>query len=282
MPEKEIPSSRRRGYRPLAWIILDSAQVRGPGQASVVARGVHWAAIVAAALWLACGPAGVPVVAGDSAQGPGADSARPPDLRLQADLDGDGAPDDVALYQSRDGSRGFFTVGGPGGYVSPIYPLWRVAAADLDGDAADEIVLGTWTRQRRHGGVGRPRSITVLGWDGQRLVERWRGSALAQPLLDFRVCDLDDSAEAELLALEHGRDACVLTAYAWTGFGFHGRGRRAVPCAEVHLCDPPAATARDLPDGRDLALVCGPWSEPRRVRLNAGQVLLEEAPSSIE
>lgn len=251
-------------------------------RASDVARGVHWAASVTGALWLACAPAGAPVVADEAAHGAGEASARQPDLRLEADLDGDGAPDDVALYQSRDGSRGFFTVGGPDGYVSPIYPLWRVAAADLDGDARDEIVLGTWTRQRRHPEVEEPRSITVLGWDGQRFVERWRGSALAQPLLDFRVCDLDDSVEAELLALERGRGACSLTAYAWTGFGFHGRGRRAVPCAEVRLCDPPAVLTGQAPAGRDQALVCGPGAEPRRARLSAEQILLEEAPSSIE
>src|SRR5262245_43223503 len=37
-----------------------------------------------------------------------------------------------------------------GDYTSRLYPAWKVVLADLDGDGANEVVLGAWSWTRRH------------------------------------------------------------------------------------------------------------------------------------
>lgn len=137
----------------------------------------------------------------------------------------------VAVYLDTAGRRGFLTVGhGQARWTSRIYPMWKAMAADLDGDGHDEILLGIWSRKRRHAEPSPHRTIWVLAWADRGLRPLWRGSALARPLVDAAAVDLDGDGTAELLALERQGQACWLTAYAWTGFGFAGRARRPAAC----------------------------------------------------
>jgi hypothetical protein len=137
----------------------------------------------------------------------------------------------VAVYLAADHSAGFLTITRHGPrWTSMLYPMWWAAPADLDGDGVDEIVLGIWSRTQRHDEPEPHRAIWVLSWDGRALVPLWRGSALARPLADALVADLDRDGRAELLALERAGAGCVLAAYAWNGFGFAGQARLSISC----------------------------------------------------
>lgn len=180
------------------------------------------ARVIALAL-LALGPA-APAGAGEAGEGGPADTF-PATLRP-------GEGHDVAVYLAADRTAGFLTITRAGRrWTSAIYPMWWAAPADLDGDGVDEIVLGIWSRTRRHDEPEPHRAIWVLAWDGRELVPLWRGSALARPLADALVADLDRDGGAELLALERAGAGCVLAAYAWNGFGFSGQSRLSIPCA---------------------------------------------------
>ncbi len=148
----------------------------------------------------------------------------------QTDLDGDGRAEQLAFYRDASGRRGFLTVtGARGRWTSGVYPAWKATTGDLDGDGRAEVLLGIWTQRRRPGraNAGPHRTVWVLAWERGALVERWRGSSLARPLVDFAVHDLDGDGRAELLALEREGAGRRLTAYRSTGFGLVGAGRSA-------------------------------------------------------
>lgn len=179
-------------------------------------------------------------------------------LALRADVDGDGEAERLLAYIRDDRRMGVLSVESSVRWGSQPYALWGVRAGDLDGDGSDEVLLGVWSRVRRHAEPEPHRTVWVLGWDGGQLVERWRGSALARPLVDFGARDADGDGRAELLALERSRDRCRLAAYRWTGFGFAGLGAVAVACDVALAADGTltAGGARLAPalDERALAL----------------------------
>lgn len=184
-----------------------------------------------------------------------------------ADLDGDGAAEAVWLYANPGRTRGFLYVAGRGEqWVSGLYPLWKAAAGDLDGDGRSELVIGAWSRTRRHVEPEPHRTAWVLGWDGRALRELWRGSALGRPVRDLDVLDLDGDGRAELLARESGAGRCHLTAYRWTGFGFTGLASRALGCEDLAPC----------PDDAPPGTVCG-RSGRARPRLERGVLTLVPA-----
>jgi len=142
----------------------------------------------------------------------------------EADLDGDGVGESVCLLRGtqphlavlrivwRDGRR----------WTSPLLPAFSLHVGDLDGAGADEVVLGVWSWRRRHNEPQPHRAVWVLAWSGAKLQERWRGSALARPLVDLRVRDLDGDGRAELLSLERGGQGITTGVYRFDGFGFVG------------------------------------------------------------
>jgi hypothetical protein len=175
-------------------------------------------------------PAPVRAAGQGADEGAGAGEARPVDA-FPATLR-PGQRHDVAVYLASDHSAGFLTITRQGPrWTSALYPMWWAAPADLDGDGVDEIVLGIWSRTPRHDEPEPHRAIWVVAWNGRELVPLWRGSALARPLADAFVADLDRDGRAELLTLERAGAGCVLAAYAWNGFGFAGQARLSISCA---------------------------------------------------
>jgi hypothetical protein len=194
------------------------------------ARLPRRAAAAVLLVWLLGGCAG-------ASAGPLAAGTPAPHWSGAADLDGDGAPETVSAWFDAAGRRGVLVVtGGAARWTSPLYPAWKVRLADLDGDRAAEVVLGTWSALRRPAGAVAPparRSLWVLGWDGRALVERWRGSALPRPFEDFEVgppAAGDAEGAAQVVALERSAAGCARARYRWFGFGFTLVDRAAAPC----------------------------------------------------
>jgi hypothetical protein len=143
-----------------------------------------------------------------------------PILRASADLDGDGAAEEVAVDPGRDP---FLSVRrGPAPLLSALprrWRPWRLALADVDGDGRAEIVVGVHKATRY---FPFPHNcLFVYSFDGERLVPRWLGSSLARPFTDFAFADLDGDHADELVAVERLDDGRArVSVYSWAGFGF--------------------------------------------------------------
>ncbi len=158
----------------------------------------------------------------------------PAPTQLFADLDGDGTREDVRFFAAADGQRGFLVRDGDGAGTSPIYPAYKAEAARFS--AGEAIVLGVWTRKGVRAGEPARRTLWVVGFEGGRWVERWRGSALARPFTDFALRDLDGDGVDELVVHECEAGARTgFAAYRWNGFGFSGVARLAAPCEGARI-----------------------------------------------
>lgn len=169
--------------------------------------------------------------AGDAAREPAREDAAVPAYTFEATLE-PGKRHGVSVYLGAETRAGFLVLEHQGRrWTSRIYPMWWAQAADLDGDGVDELVLGVWSRTRRHDEPSPHRTIWVVTWDGRTLAPLWRGSALARPLADAFAADVDRDGQAELVALERaGQRGCVLTAYEWSGFGFIAAATCPISC----------------------------------------------------
>jgi hypothetical protein len=158
---------------------------------------------------------------------------------LQADLDGNGVPEILALKDSRlDILSGDLVV-----WNSP--PEWQVAQAafsDLDRNGVVEVTLLLWRPFRPwpvdewlpndgrikdfHNATGQSCHIILIGWRQGAFREIWAGSAMADPVTAFANADLDGDGFEELVTLENrytdpdSASARVLKAWEWNGFGF--------------------------------------------------------------
>ncbi|MBA2661331.1 MAG: hypothetical protein H0U74_03500 [Bradymonadaceae bacterium] len=141
----------------------------------------------------------------------------------------------LEVFLARDARRGFVSFARDGRrWTSPIFTMWKATVADVNGDGEDELVLGMWSRARRHDESSPHRTVWVMAWADDRLVPLWRGSALSLPLVDFQLADVDGDGTFELLAIESAGERCRWALYRWNGFGFWVDAQTALSC-EAHL-----------------------------------------------
>jgi hypothetical protein len=96
---------------------------------------------------------------------------------------------------------------------------WKVRLADVDGDGAQELILGV--RKRARFDPVMRRRLFVYAWPDW--APRWLGSRLSLPFEDFAFVDCDGDGKDDLLALELAADGRRrLMRYEWNGFGFTG------------------------------------------------------------
>ncbi len=121
----------------------------------------------------------------------------------------------VDVHLSEDGRRGFLSFETPQTkWNSRVYGMWKAEIADLNSDGFHEVILGVWTRVKRHDEPLPARAIWVLEWRDGGLREVWRGSAMALPLKDFWV------EENTVWTTECKAETCFKVKNRWTGFGF--------------------------------------------------------------
>jgi len=166
----------------------------------------------------------------------------PPDLPsagpFSADLDADGEPERVYW----EGERVRVERGGEAVWESE--PEWRVvdvAVGDFFNDYRQEVLLAMW----KDDAAGVPRSHPfIMGHRHGRYDLLWGGSAVADPIRDLDLGDVDGDGQNELVVLEGSYDepqdapAHFLTVWRWNGWGFTLLWRSAEGCYEsLHLLD---------------------------------------------
>ncbi len=168
--------------------------------------------------------------------------ARPVDFSNQGDVNQDGQPESLLLFdrQAKILSQGKVV------WTSP--EAWQVVQAgmtDLDRDGVPEATLLVWRpfspwpvdRWLPHGGriqdfhnpQGLSCHLILIGWRKGRYTELWAGSALAEPVLSFAAADLNGDGRQELVTLDGDYSAASpggsgparhLKVWEWNGFGF--------------------------------------------------------------
>lgn len=120
---------------------------------------------------------------------------------------------------------------------------WQVREAffsDLNRDGEQELSLLVWREYRPwpvdrllhfdsltqnfHNEAGESCQLILLKWESGTFKEAWAGSALAAPIHDIQVLDLDGDGYQELAAIEQSYDAnskvSSVVVWHWNGFGF--------------------------------------------------------------
>lgn len=143
-----------------------------------------------------------------------------PDAPLQADLDADGAPETVY----REGKR--VRVERDGATVWESDPAWTVvdvAVGDLFNDYRQEVLMALW----KPDAADTPRSHPfIMGHRHGRYDLLWGGSAVAAPIRELDIGDVDGDGQNELVVLEGNykepTDAAAhfVTVWRWNGWGF--------------------------------------------------------------
>jgi len=147
------------------------------------------------------------------------------------DLTGDGIAEQVQLDEQqvivyRDGVE-----------VWRGLPEWRVvdlALGDPNDDGRSELVLALW----KPDAAGVPRDSTeasalssaealvevshpfIIGYREGAYRILWGGSAVADPIREVELGDVDGDGVQELIALEERGDNCAATVWRWHGWGF--------------------------------------------------------------
>jgi hypothetical protein len=114
----------------------------------------------------------------------------------QADLDGDGALEAVEL---RDGVLRLTDDGQLAWQSDLAWTVMRFALTDIDHDGTPDIFFTLWKPDE----VGVLRSHPfIYGWRRDAWRPLWFGSAVADPIRDFVVGDVDGDGRNELMVLE--------------------------------------------------------------------------------
>jgi hypothetical protein len=99
-------------------------------------------------------------------------------------------------------------------------PRWRVvdlALGDPNDDGRGELLLSLWQPD----GAGVPCSQPfVVGYRQGAYRLLWAGSAVADPIREVELGDVDGDGVQELIVLEEGGDAQAVTVWRWHGWGF--------------------------------------------------------------
>ncbi len=186
-------------------------------------------------------------------------SAQPAVVLVQADFDGDGLPETLAL--SADG-RASIQSGSRRRWQSP--PQWRVRqalVADLNHDGQPEAVLLVWRPFQPwpvdawlpsdgrinsfHDARGMSCQIILIGWYQNEFRERWAGSALAEPVIRLAAADLDGDGKQLLVTLESeyndpaSAPARRLKIWDWNGFGFSVVYKMEGPFSQMQVVHAP-------------------------------------------
>lgn len=164
---------------------------------------------------------------------------------MQKDLDLNGTPDCLVLKDGKALIQGS-ACGSPSDTLWESPDTWQVkqaAVGDLNWNGIPEITLLIWRPfkpwpvdrflvhpgriETHQNSEGQSCHIILIEYEptSGKFEEGWAGSALARPLNDFRVMDLDGDSKQELVALETSYDAPSsssesLAAWEWSGFGF--------------------------------------------------------------
>lgn len=103
------------------------------------------------------------------------------------------------------------------------WKAWKIAAADVDGDGKEELLIGL-NKVTRHS-PNRIHTIYVYGFDGAQMYPKWRGSRMARDFVDFSIAKNKKGDKIFTLdRLLDGRYA--LSCYTWSGFGFRKNWER--------------------------------------------------------
>ncbi|MGD9029911.1 MAG: hypothetical protein PVG25_08865 [Anaerolineae bacterium] len=141
------------------------------------------------------------------------------------DLTGDGLPEDVR----RVGQRVFIHQGGVEVWRSP--PTWRVvdlALGDPNDDGRGELLLALWKPGLdglEPADPGKERTLRsrpfIIGYRGGDYRTLWGGSAVADPIHEVELGDIDGDGAQELIVLggdERGQR--TVSVWRWHGWGF--------------------------------------------------------------
>jgi hypothetical protein len=148
----------------------------------------------------------------------------------------------------------------PGSWESPS--TWQVQQAvwtDLNHDGNPEATLlvrrpfEPWPVDRvlPHGGriqshqdsEGMSSHIIMIGWKKDHWGDVWAGSALARPVLQFEVADLNQDGKQELVVLEgdYKKSGLLqpdsLAVWQWNGFGFDLVSRIEKPVSDFMILE---------------------------------------------